>query len=69
MSDNSSAVVKCPQCGESVPWISSQQYRPFCSERCKLLDFGEWANGSNAIADEPVDPSVLGDGDEPKFDL
>ena len=37
-------VVKCPKCGKEVEY-QGNEYRPFCSERCKLLDFGAWANG------------------------
>ena len=37
-------VVACPQCGKEVAWSSANKYRPFCSERCKLIDLGQWAN-------------------------
>lgn len=37
-------VVTCPQCGKEVVWNSESRYRPFCSERCKLIDLGQWAN-------------------------
>ncbi len=36
-------IVKCPQCGKETEFTGNE-YRPFCSERCKLLDFGAWAN-------------------------
>lgn len=36
-------VVKCPTCGEQVKY-KDNEFRPFCSERCKLLDFGAWAD-------------------------
>ena len=36
-------VVKCPICGKQVPY-EGNPHRPFCSERCKLLDFGAWAD-------------------------
>ena len=36
-------VVKCPQCGADVRWVPASAWRPFCSERCKMLDFGAWA--------------------------
>jgi endogenous inhibitor of DNA gyrase (YacG/DUF329 family) len=36
-------VVKCPRCGKPVKY-EDNEYRPFCSERCKLLDFGAWAD-------------------------
>lgn len=37
-------VVTCPVCGKSVEWGAQSPYRPFCSERCKLTDLGQWAN-------------------------
>ena len=38
-----SRVVSCPHCGQGVEWTPASRYRPFCSERCKLIDFGAWA--------------------------
>jgi len=26
-----------------VAWVAENTYRPFCSERCKLIDLGDWA--------------------------
>jgi endogenous inhibitor of DNA gyrase (YacG/DUF329 family) len=26
-----------------VAWSPENRYRPFCSERCKLIDLGAWA--------------------------
>lgn len=37
-------VVSCPQCGKPVPWTPENRYRPFCSERCKMVDLGAWAS-------------------------
>lgn len=37
-------IVKCPQCKADVPWTAESAWRPFCSERCKLLDLGAWAS-------------------------
>ncbi|MCI0526461.1 MAG: DNA gyrase inhibitor YacG [Nitrospira sp.] len=34
--------VKCPICDKEVEW-KKNLYRPFCSERCKLIDLGKWA--------------------------
>lgn len=34
--------VACPTCGKHVEWTASA-WRPFCSERCKLIDLGAWA--------------------------
>ncbi len=41
--------VDCPMCKTKVPWDTSNQFRPFCSERCKLIDLGEWAEGRRSI--------------------
>ena len=41
--------VLCPQCHTAIRWSTDNPYRPFCSERCKLLDFGQWATGSYRI--------------------
>jgi endogenous inhibitor of DNA gyrase (YacG/DUF329 family) len=34
--------MKCPTCEKETPY-EGNRYRPFCSERCKLLDLGNWA--------------------------
>ncbi|MEX0958255.1 MAG: DNA gyrase inhibitor YacG [Burkholderiales bacterium] len=36
--------IACPQCGGQAVWHQSNPFRPFCSERCKLIDFGHWAS-------------------------
>lgn len=41
-------VVKCPRCGTEAEY-SGNEFRPFCSERCKLIDFGAWADEEFAI--------------------
>ena len=43
------SVVRCPTCGRSVEWTESSPWRPFCSERCKLMDLGAWAAEKHAI--------------------
>jgi hypothetical protein len=42
-------VVNCPQCGKPVPWSTENRYRPFCSERCRLIDLGQWASESYRV--------------------
>jgi len=44
--------VKCPQCGGPVVFLNTNQWRPFCSERCKLIDFGDWINEKKIISDD-----------------
>jgi len=34
-------VVRCPYCKKKTFW-ENNPYRPFCSERCKLIDLGMW---------------------------
>ena len=46
--------VSCPTCPQSVEWNESARSRPFCSERCKLIDLGEWANEEKAIPGQPA---------------
>ena len=47
-------IVSCPTCGKAVEWGAQSPYRPFCSERCKLTDLGQWANEHYRVpADEP----------------
>jgi uncharacterized protein len=41
-------LVKCPTCGRSVEY-NGNEFRPFCSERCKLIDFGAWADEEYAF--------------------
>ncbi|MET0682710.1 MAG: DNA gyrase inhibitor YacG [Casimicrobiaceae bacterium] len=36
--------IACPRCGARVTWTAAERWRPFCSERCKLIDFGAWAS-------------------------
>ncbi len=46
--------VSCPTCGESVEWSERSPFRPFCSERCKLIDLGAWVDEQHRIPGEPV---------------
>ena len=41
--------VKCPQCESEFNYYSSE-YRPFCCERCKMIDLGHWFNENYSIA-------------------
>ena len=42
-------VVNCPQCGKPVAWDIANRFRPFCSERCRVIDLGAWATESYRI--------------------
>lgn len=43
--------VTCPQCGKAVIWDAANPYRPFCSERCKMIDLGQWAAEAYRVPD------------------
>ena len=43
--------VDCPTCGAPVEWTPDNVNRPFCSERCKLIDLGAWASEQHRIPD------------------
>lgn len=47
-------LVKCPTCGKLIAWTAEQEFRPFCCERCKLIDLGEWVMEEKKIAGEPA---------------
>ena len=46
--------VKCPTCHREIDW-SQSPFRPFCSERCRLIDLGAWLTEKHAIPGEPVE--------------
>ena len=52
--------VKCPTCRRPVEWSAASLYRPFCSDRCRLIDLGAWLSEQHKIPDESgteTDPS------------
>jgi endogenous inhibitor of DNA gyrase (YacG/DUF329 family) len=50
-------LVPCPQCKKQVVW-EGNPFRPFCSERCRLIDLGQWASEGYKIPvkDEDAEP-------------
>jgi uncharacterized protein len=42
-------LVNCPTCGAPVEWSAASPNRPFCSDRCKLIDLGAWAAEEHKI--------------------
>lgn len=52
----------CPQCGERAELLPDNHWRPFCSQRCKLLDLGEWFSGGYAV---PAEDQGEGDATPP----
>jgi uncharacterized protein len=54
--------VPCPRCGARHEW-SDNPWRPFCSERCKVIDLGGWLSEENAI---PGEAAEISGADAPK---
>jgi endogenous inhibitor of DNA gyrase (YacG/DUF329 family) len=50
-------LVKCPTCGRQIEWSEQNAFRPFCSERCRLIDLGAWLSEQRAIPGESVPTS------------
>lgn len=59
--------IKCPHCGKITKWEDNKN-KPFCSERCKLIDLGSWADENFKIEDiinsSSVNIGLVGEGDE-----
>jgi uncharacterized protein len=45
--------MKCPTCGKPVEW-KDNPFRPFCSERCKLVDLGRWVSEEYRVPGRPI---------------
>lgn len=56
--------VKCPRCGQPSLYSKDNLFRPFCSERCKIIDLGDWATEKYSIPIEKSEISPLSDEDE-----
>lgn len=51
--------VKCPTCEKETQWSENNPDRPFCSERCKLIDLGQWAAEEHAIPGKSVEEEMM----------
>ncbi len=49
-------MVKCPTCKQKVAWKPESAFRPFCSDRCRLIDLGAWADESYKVAASDAEP-------------
>ena len=61
--------VKCPTCGREIQWQAAP-FRPFCSERCRLIDLGAWLSEQRSIpgdtASAPDDAPAGAQSGEPE---
>lgn len=51
---NNKIHTSCPTCKKADTWQNDNKFKPFCSERCKLIDLGAWASEGHRIAGEPA---------------
>ncbi|HYJ88633.1 MAG TPA: DNA gyrase inhibitor YacG [Pyrinomonadaceae bacterium] len=49
--------MKCPTCDKDVKW-QDNPFRPFCSERCKLVDLSKWVSEEYCVPGREVVPEA-----------
>jgi endogenous inhibitor of DNA gyrase (YacG/DUF329 family) len=49
-------LVRCPTCQRELVWADQFPFRPFCSERCRLVDLGAWFAEERSIAGDSGEP-------------
>ena len=50
MAEKKALIVKCPRCKKEVVYSKENPFRPFCSEKCRLVDLGQWFEEDYSIA-------------------
>ena len=55
--------VKCPTCRRETIW-ENNPHRPFCSDRCKLIDLGAWTEERYRIPGQTIEPASDDDDSE-----
>jgi endogenous inhibitor of DNA gyrase (YacG/DUF329 family) len=56
MKPTATKTVTCPTCQQPAAWSPENRWRPFCSERCKLIDRGQWATETYRVPVADADP-------------
>ncbi len=49
--------VDCPTCDKKIVWKAENEFRPFCSKRCQLIDLGDWAEENHKIS-QPMQKDI-----------
>ena len=52
-----------PLCVYCRQRAAEDRFRPFCSERCRMVDLGRWLNGNYQVAGEPASGTDHAGGD------
>ncbi|MBE9503302.1 MAG: DNA gyrase inhibitor YacG [Proteobacteria bacterium] len=55
--------VKCPSC-KKLTSLKDNPYRPFCSNRCKVLDLGAWADEKYSVPGESCNAELESQRDD-----
>ena len=53
-------IITCPLCKKTTTW-EENPWKPFCSERCKLIDLGKWASEEYRIEGEEKEKEKEGE--------
>jgi endogenous inhibitor of DNA gyrase (YacG/DUF329 family) len=64
-------IVGCPSCKKKFKYYTSEN-RPFCSDRCKMVDLGHWFDESYAVKGKTgtvyiEDPELLGQSENEDY--
>jgi endogenous inhibitor of DNA gyrase (YacG/DUF329 family) len=51
--------IRCPKCGKATTFDPSNLFRPFCSERCQILDLGAWADEKYAFEGQELESTPV----------
>ena len=54
---NKLLIVQCPKCDKSFNYYDSE-FRPFCCEKCKMIDLGHWFEESYRVPSKELNPNV-----------
>lgn len=65
---NNQKKIACPICGKQNTWQTENTCRPFCSDRCKLIDLGEWANETRKLPGEQFSDFLPSDSNTDDFE-
>jgi len=57
--------VKCPTCRKETLW-ENNPHRPFCSDRCRLIDLGAWAQERYRIPGQDLEINLDEEDDDKK---
>jgi endogenous inhibitor of DNA gyrase (YacG/DUF329 family) len=60
--------VSCPTCQRTTQFAPDNPWRPFCSERCRLIDLGAWASEKFRVPAQAEDPETAPDTDRLRDD-